>query len=324
MTRTLRRTLFTLVAVVLVGAALEGLARAALRLGAHAYLPPEVARWVETHEVVFDPELGWRPAIAFEDIRGAAFLPQVAANPAPYTPAGMLRGYALGDSQTHGAGLAEGRAWPEVTQRVLRDAGYSVGLTNLGSPGYRSAQVLRLLELYVAPLRPDFVVVDCIANDSPPLPTSANVRAVESRRALFDSRLYRLLWLGVAAARGQNLGAYGDVRIQQPEWAGTKGAGNHAAIAALGAKNGFKVIFVDYPFMASPATSLANATLLPPGVPVVAATEALVASGASAQELFFENNHLSVRGAEIVGDEVAKVLVGTLDLGPPPTGVPRR
>jgi hypothetical protein len=161
----------------------------------------------------------------------------------------------------------------------------------------------------VLPLDPDFLVVDCMARDSVPLPRDQLPMFVDARAALFESRLYRLLWIGVAAARGHNLGATRNVRIEQDERAG---AGNHAEIAALAAKHGIPLVFVDYPFVDTPARSLAPREALPPGVPVVEATRALVESGASAQELFLDNNHLTVRGSEIVGREVARTLAEVL------------
>lgn len=265
-------------------------------------LPPTVRAWVDTHRVVFDRELGWRPAVGVNNIEGSRF--QRGVHEAVVEDGGLV-GYAFGDSQTHGAGIAEHRAWPAVVEETLRASGRSVTIRNLGSSGYRSAQVLRLLEVHVVPLDPDFIVVDCMARDSIPLPQAQLPVLVDARAALFESRVYRLLWLGVAAARGQNLGATGNVRIVQDERAG---AGNHAAIAALAAKHGIPLVFVDYPFMDRPARSLAPREALPPGVPVVDATRALVESGATAEELFLENNHLTVKGSEIVGREVARTL----------------
>ena len=281
-------------------------ARAAITGGMALLLPPSVRIWVDTHRVVFDRELGWRPAVSVNSIEGSHF--HRAIYETKPVEAGLL-GFAFGDSQTHGAGIAEYRSWPAVAQEALREAGHTVTIRNLGSSGYRSAQVLRLLELHVVPQDPDFIVVDCMARDSPPLPQRQLPLLVDVRSVLFESRVYRLLWLGVAMARGQNLGATENVRIEQDAH---PGSGNHAAIAALAAKHGIPLVFVDYPLMDRPARSLAPREALPPGVPVVEATRALIESGASAQELFLENNHLTVRGSEIVGREVARTLAEVL------------
>ncbi len=298
----LRRAALALVVTLVSVGLLELLARGAIAAGMALLLPPSVRIWVDTHRVVFDRELGWRPAVSVSAIEGSHFQTRVRA---PEAPRSGLLGYAFGDSQTHGAGIAEGRAWPAVAEETLRADGVPVTIRNLGSSGYRSAQVLRLLEVHVLPMNPDFLVVDCMARDSIPLPRHQLPRFADARAALFESRLYRLLWIGVAAARGQNLGAIGNVRIEQDD---RSGAGNHAEIAELAAKHGIPLVFVDYPFMDSPARSLAPRESLPPGVPVVEATRALVESGASAEELFLENNHLTVKGSEIVGREVARTL----------------
>jgi lysophospholipase L1-like esterase len=47
---------------------------------------------------------------------------------------------------------------------------------------------------------------------------------------------------------------------------------------------------------------------MPEGATVVPATAALLATGKTPAELFFDNNHLTVEGARIVGETLAKTL----------------
>jgi hypothetical protein len=307
-----RRAVFTLLTTLAALLGLEALARAGIRVGVHALLPPEILSWLDTQELVFDPELGWRPAVLLEDIVGAEF-PRTA-------PASLRRverpeawvGYALGDSQTRGAGIAEEQAWPLMTERELALRGYDVRLINLGSSGYRSAQVLRLLELVVLPRNPDFIVVDCMVHDSAALRRDAARRWPRMRGVLFESRLYRLLWLGVASARGENLGATSRVHIEPERNVEGAKPGNHGAIAELAARERIPLVFVDYPFLGDPIHSLAPAESLPSGAIVAPATQALIETGLPPRRLFLENNHLSAEGSAVVGRAVADTLEETL------------
>jgi lysophospholipase L1-like esterase len=302
-----RRLVFALIATILALASLEILARTFLFIGLHALLPPDVAIWITSKQVVFDAELGWRPAGGFPSVEGGNFKNDVFnQDKSPRLP-GELRGYAFGDSQTHGAGIAEDHAWPSVVERLLRAEGFNIHVINLASSGYRSAQVLRLLEAYVIPHQPDFLLVDCMINDSEPLPRRYGEQWTTLRPLLFKSRLYRLMTLGIAKAKGQNTGPITSITIEQPP-AGTQGAGNHQSIANLARVSNIPVIFVDYPVTGTPIHSLAPASYLPPGATVVEATAALLATQRPATDLFLENNHLSVEGSEVVGKAVADTL----------------
>jgi hypothetical protein len=309
----IRRLLFAPLAVLAALVLLEGAARIAIYLGVHFLLPPEVVAWVTARQVVFDPELGWRPQAGFPLITGSNFPEEDQRRANQPKKVGELRGFALGDSQTHGAGVAEGAAWPSVTERLLREEGAAIEVVNLGSSGYRSAQVLRLIEIYVLPLEPDFLIVDCMRNDGAVLPRDYGRHWAPLRSVLFESRAYRLLWLGVARARGQNTGPMGTVHLEQPTTP-LDGPGSHAEILDLAKTTGIPLLFVDYPFFGNPIQSYAPANTFPPGAVVVPATAALRASGRTPQELFLEANHLSVLGSEIVGRAVAERLKVQLGL----------
>lgn len=288
--------------------ALEGLARVAILVGVHLLLPPDVREWIAGNHVVFDPELGWRPESAVSRIEGGNFKPGVMDTRGEVRRPGELRGYAFGDSQTHGAGVAENAAWPSVTQATLRAHGHDVTVVNLGSSGYRSAQVLRLIESYVLPKHPDFLLIDCMVGDSQALPRDYGNQWTWVRRGLFESRLYRLLSLGTAAAQGQNVGPRGSITIEQPVGSDGTGPGNHATILALAEAEHIPVIFLDYPFSGTPIHSLAPASRLPAGATVAPVTAALLQTGRPVSALFLENNHLTAEGGEVVGNVVAATL----------------
>jgi hypothetical protein len=305
----MRRLIFAVVAVVGALLLLEGAARLIIYTGVQVLLPKEVVQWISTQQVVFDPALGWRPASGFTEIEGSDFLRQSTTQMAAQRRPGERRGFAFGDSQTRGAGIPENQAWPGMAERKLREDGSEFRVINMGSIGYRSAQVLRLVEAYVLPLDPDFLVVDCMVNDSVQLPRNYQDGSAWMRGALFESRLYRLLWLGVTTAQGKNTGPMGSLRIEQPTEPGQmKGPGNHQALIELAHTAGIPILFVDYPFLGNPIRSLAPASALPPGAIVVQATEALNQSGYAPEALFLENNHLSLLGSRIVGDVVAEAV----------------
>ncbi len=305
-----RRALFG--AVVLVGAlcALELGARVVLRrLVATELRSPAMRAFAEEPNLVFDAELGWRPATGhmMQGVdNGLWFIERLPH----HKPAGRTRGFALGDSQTLGAGLRAEEAWPKVTERALQADGLDVELINAAAAGYRSSQVLRLLETRLLAWDIDFVIVDCPVRDSPALPRHFGGPLTTLRGWLFYSRLYRLLWLGVAYGRDEDLGPVGEIAQEHP--AGVAQEGNHAAILRLGEARGFKVYFLYYPVAAKPVRSLAPAEHLPEGAQALDTTSALLASGLDAKALFLHNNHMSVEGARIAGEAVATQLAAEL------------
>ncbi|MSP54715.1 MAG: hypothetical protein EXR69_03785 [Myxococcales bacterium] len=66
----LGRITFVLSAVISAIVLLEGLSRLAILVGIRWLLAPDVAGWVTTERVVYDAELGWRPASGFPTITG--------------------------------------------------------------------------------------------------------------------------------------------------------------------------------------------------------------------------------------------------------------
>lgn len=305
----MRRLLFVSIAAALGLLALEGAARAGMAAVLRWTVPsPEVRDYIEHNRVVYDPELGWRP-MALDGAVDTMWLGLGAARLEAEPPEGRVRVFAFGDSQTQGGGVRPEESWPALTEVELRARGMDVEVLNAAFSGYRSAQVLALLETRVLGWSPDILVVDCRVGDSakraaapPPNPLAP---------LLFQSRLYRVLWLGVARARGQDLGLPDPTKPQQALGADAEGPGNHAEIAALARQWGIGLVFVDYPNRSQARSRIdagAPAEALPPGFPVVRATDALNASGRAPDALFFDINHLTVEGNQIVARAVADTL----------------
>ena len=294
---------------------LEGGVRLALRQATWQVLPTaEMRGFVTENELVYDPDLGWRPAAGLKFERLARFDPTMYARAHP----GRYRAFVLGDSQALGAGLTDDQAFGAVAERILTERGLPVQVLNAAAAGFRSAQGLRLVESRLLAWAPDVLVVDFMRSDGAPMERDYGATRERVQALLFQSRLYRVLWLGVAAARGESLGPVGNVQIEAPDGPSSRGSGCHENILALARDRGIDVVFVDYPFVAHPARSLAPADRLPPGVPVVPATAALVASGETPEALFLDNNHLTARGAAVVGQALADTLDPLLRARPLP------
>jgi len=287
-------------------------ARLGLRGAVLATIPTEeMRRFLVEEQLVYDPVLGWRPVVDVPSF-DAFDKPNTAELQTPQAP-GHLTGFAFGDSQTFGAALPREAAWPKVTEATLRARGYDLTVINLGMSGLRSGQVLEIIERYVLPRQPAFLLVDCMVHDDRLRDRHYEPsRWDDVARVLFYSRLYRVLRLGVSTLRGENLGPVGEPEVRQVDPRTAEGPGNHGLIADLARIQGVPLVFVDYPFTAQPARALAPASELPPGVPVAPATAALLASGQSSAELFLDNNHLTVEGSRIVGESVADVLAPLL------------
>jgi len=308
-----RRLAFAALVVPLALAALELGARVVLRDAALASIPAESVReQLTTSDIVYDPVLGWRrsqlpnPGLGI-DSNGFRHREVAVAKTTRW------RGFALGDSQTYGAGVAAGQDWPSVAESRLRAAGVSVELVNAALSGYSSRQDHRLFLTKLLAFHPDFVVVDARTlddlRDVGPSAEGGVAPAVE--RLLFYSRLYRGLRLVLQPVEPTGL------RMRSPEEQQRRVSdpsryGNHDLIQALGDREGVRVYFVDYPFKASPAVSLVDRSVLPPGARVIEATQALSTSGLDAAGCFLDNNHLTVAGNAVVGQAVADALLPEL------------
>ncbi len=284
----------------------EGTLRVVVHEAGQASIPSDVvASHVAQGAMKYDSDLGWIwaqvpvPGLGI-NAQGLRYGAVVADK-----PTGTLRGFTLGDSQTFGAGLDADASYTAVAEATMRARGKAVELIGAAVAGHGSLQALRRIETQLLAYDPDFVVIDCRTFDSARETRELRGRRPTEpfRRLLFESRIYYVLRLGL-----RELGAEDGRRMKAD--AGGLGAGNHDLIVALGEREGFRTLFVDYPVMVGEdIASRAPASQLPDGATVVPATAALVATGAPAADLFFDTNHLKPRGAAVVGAALAETLL---------------
>jgi GDSL-like Lipase/Acylhydrolase family len=323
-----RLLLGVLVALSALGVA-EGTARVLTRRIALATIPAETVRaHVQGGGMRPDPLLFWARAHVPNPAEG------IGAHGFRYgpltleKPEGTWRAFALGDSQTYGAGVTAAESWPAVAEAWLSDhtgraAGQGVQLINAGNSGYGSLQALRLITAKLLPFEPDLLIVDCRVFDQPRegLTGPPNPTASAISRLLFRSQLYYLLRRAIGAARRDDTtaGSWGGANPSE-----SVAFGNHDLIADAARRAGIALVFIDYPVQGGApgpgaANSAAPAAQLPPGSRVVAATAALEGSGLSGGDLFFDMNHLTPTGNQVVGRALSTALVAW-GLAPPAAG----
>ncbi len=313
-----RRLLFAPVVVLAVLSLAEGVARVVMRKGALVSVPEEMVR---SHlqgggaDLVYDPILGWRRSQLPNWGLGVDQYGFRDADTRLEKAPGTLRGFALGDSQTFGAGIEADEAYAAVAERLLRERGHNVEIINAGLAGYRSIQALRLIQTTLPPFDPDFVVVDCQGQDSPhdEMPSQDSGIRGALQRGLFYSRLYRTARIGVEQASARLGGAekrnlaLPDLALPSP-FPQRDRPGNHDLILAWGQSHDIEVFFLDYPFGDATARALLGTDDLPTGARLVATVPALRASGLPVPELFLDKNHLTAKGAAVVGGQLADVM----------------
>jgi hypothetical protein len=300
---------FALLTTVLFLGGLEGVLYLVMPVVRTASLPDTMIRaHLETPGFRYDPDLYWYwamlPSEAMQ-INEHGF-----RRVKPMTrekPDGVKRVIVFGDSQTVGAGVG-----PEESYSALAEAELGEGweVLNAGISGYRTLNVLRLLQRRIEAFDPDAVVIDCMPYDSPRDDGGIQGQPIggvgtQVRALLFRSRIYALLRIGLDKVRPDR-----DRWLDRSALPGDAlGHGNHQGILEWGQARGVQVIWMEYPV--SENGRVTCQTLpgeLPAGPPVVPACQALVADGRSATVLFQDRNHLTVAGNTVVGHALAEVL----------------
>lgn len=122
-------------------------------------------------------------------------MPTSVSKPRTNTPTPAVTIAVLGDSLSAGLGLAEAEAFPAVVEKLLRDAGHPVRVTNAGVSGDTTAGGLSRLD-WVLTQRPEILVVELGGNDAlrgqPLENTEANLRAIVRRAAEEGARVVLL------------------------------------------------------------------------------------------------------------------------------------
>ncbi|MCB9766128.1 MAG: hypothetical protein H6739_40505 [Alphaproteobacteria bacterium] len=311
MTRPIHKLLLGAMTAALVLALGEGLLRLVYPTVARVTLPN---RMMEEHlrgaTFTYDPELFWYwPSlpVPHTGVNAHGFRRE-----APMTmekPPGVTRAIVFGDSQTFGAGLPPDQAYAAVAERALGE-GWEV--LNAGISGYRTLNVLRLLQVRIEPYAPDVIVIDCMPFDSP---RDTGVREGASQYAtswqsrakalLWHSRIYyslRLLMEKLNPERSRWLDQ-APSRVHHEDL----GLGNHDRIATWARDHGAVPLFMTYAVSTEDwgLGCMTEAGVLPDDVAVVDACAALQASGYDAHTLFQDRNHLTELGARVVGEALA-------------------
>jgi hypothetical protein len=307
-----RKLLYAGVVTGMVLGAAELAARPLLRRIGFVSIPEDsVAAHIANDAMAWHPRLGWvrhdlpNPVLGLNE-QGFRYGPVQ-----PGKPAAGWRAFALGDSQTYGAGVQAAESWPahaELTLRSLAERDPEPQLINAGISGYTSLQAKRLIELVLLDYDPDLIIIDCYPEDSlrDDL-SSSHLGGSLLDRLTFHSRLVWVLRFGLDRLRPS---LPQGMHPQQGHHDPRPRLGNHALVMELGQAEGFEVLFVDYPFMeGDDIKCLAPPQQLPPGAHVAAACTALQASGLPASELFLDANHMSARGCAIAGEAVGRAIV---------------
>ncbi|MDP2313948.1 MAG: SGNH/GDSL hydrolase family protein [Pseudomonadota bacterium] len=314
--RWLGRLVLGVVVAIVVLLAVEGVLRVTLPVVRTATLPDTMIRaHLENAGFRYDPDLYWywsmlpSAAMQINEHGFRRLKPMTQAKPAEVT-----RVVTFGDSQTLGAGVGPEETYSAVAERLLNEAGEggeSWEVLNAGISGFRSLNVYRLLQRRIEAFDPDIVVIDCMPYDSPRddgalVGRPIGSAATQVRAAMWQSRLYYVMRLGVEKARPDRARWLDRAPLQGD----ALGHGNHDLIAEWGKERGVTVVFVQYP-VSENDWRLGCHTLpaeLPGDLPVVPACDALKADGRAARALFQDRNHLTVAGNEVVGKALAEVV----------------
>lgn len=316
-----RRALFALLSTLAAFALLEGVLRVVTRGLGRASIPhAKVLAHVEGGAMEWDPVYGWVRAelpLPSEGIDENQFRTVTPRSQRP--PRAGWRAFALGDSQTYGAGVSAREAWPAQAEALLA-AGRPerpVEIINTGTSGYGSLQALRLIRHKLGDWSPDAYLVDCRVHDQSrdeAVPLDPRFPGVD--RMLFHWRTWYVLRYAIEKSRGR---LYGPHVVHDPshpsfgaDWTRAGNYGNHDLIVAAAEAQGAQVWFLDYPVwdrIHGGLRCLASAEDLPRGVAVIPVCAALQASGLAPEQLFFDNNHMRPAGNALAGEAVAAALL---------------
>ena len=309
-----RKFVFAALTTLLVLGATEVTVRLASDTVAKATIPAdEILAHTQSTSMERNPLLGWVHQPLPDPSNGINTMGWRYPEELTKQPPGW-RAFAMGDSQTYGAGVDSEQSYPAIAQAALRAVAPQAQLINAACSGYGSLQALRQIREQLHPFNPDLYIVDARPFDQP---RDELVPPVDGtiQRLLFHSRLYYLMRVAIEEQRQQT------ERMGGPQRKNTDN-GNHKAIVAQAGHQGVPVLFVDYPFWnraQGDIRCVAPASRMPWNAPVAGVCEALQADGRHPRELFFDANHLNIEGNKVAGQALAQAILD-LGLGPGGTG----
>ena len=322
------RRIARLLMVVAALVAAAGVTELALRASGYQYSPVQIGTnvkddWRETHafhdrNLVYDPVLIWRPLSG----QFSPFNPQ-GFRGAPIDqvkPAGVLRVFALGDSNTFGWDVDEGVNWPAQLNRLLSSSHHGAEVINAGVWGYTSFQGARRFHELLA-YTPDIVLVSFGANDAHQVRVAdadyvrRHDRVESLQRATRKSRVAQLLVQGwdqlevVTSASG----------TLRPRVSLTEYTSHLREMIRTGAERGTRVVLLTRPFVGSSTDPSSWKTYAPSynAATLQVASEAHVpaidvyAAFRDRPQLFDDESHFGVEGhrvaAELIHAELQKI-----------------
>jgi len=316
-TSRLRKTIFALGTTLVALLGIEGIVRAVTWQVGRAVVPEEDVRaHLQGGGLAWDADLGWTwadlPIIGLQLNEYGFRYGKISKD----KPPGTWRGFTIGDSQTHGAGVPGPESYTGLAEdklRKLAPPGLTVELVNAACNGYTSLQALRLIQVRLLEFQPDLIVVDARTLDSErddPLPRGVEVEW--AHRLFWRSRTYLMLRLGIECLREGCPGPKADRSPVHPMDPESVWYGNHDLIARLARSHGIDVIFGNYPVWVGNTSTIrceVQDAELPPGVPIARFCEALTNSGQAPSDLFFDNNHLKPLGNDLVSDALVAAIL---------------
>ena len=310
-----RKLTYAALATLLLLLVTEGILRLTLKRIAQATIPADqVEIHCENNKLSYDPELGWvfppndNPT---DEITPDGFRrKELVALP---KPEGTWRAFALGDSQTFGAGVQSDESYPAVTEKLLREHKGNVRhieVINAAISGYKSLQILRKMAKLMK-YGPDLFIVDAAPFDSvrDDFVPSPSPWVAKAQRYLFHVRLYYVLRVVFEKIRPDRPAGMNSANM--PQGLKTPQFGNHDLIMELAEDQHVPVVFIDYPFWSTDPdqiTQLLHQDEAPPGAILIPASKALQRSGHPNNALFLDNNHATALGNQIIAQTLADAI----------------
>lgn len=320
--RRLIRLGLTCVAIVVAGAAVE----IALRASGYQYSPVKIGAdvkddWREEHafrdrNLIYDPVLIWRPLSG----QFSPFNPQ-GFRGAPIDvakPAGTIRIFALGDSNTFGWDVDEGVNWPSQLQRMFEASGARTEVVNAGVWGYTSYQGSRRFPELLA-YGPDVVLVSFGANDAHQVTVADADYVRRHDRIEYVTRATRRLRLAQLLVQGWDAAATTSGGAVRPRVSLDEYREHLRELIDAGRTRGTKVVLLTRPFVGTstdPGSWKTYAPAYNAATLDVARAERVSAIDVHAafrehSELFDDESHFGAEGhrvmATLVHDELLKL-----------------